>query len=64
MYPKETELPEYRNLKRLKLDQQFETVVVEEDPLVDHAEEFKKIFKPMKVKEFIIPKLKDLISRS
>lgn len=49
LYPKETELPEYRNLKRLKLDQQYETKVVEEEPLIDHAEEFKKIFKPLKV---------------
>jgi hypothetical protein len=64
LYPKETDLPEYKNLKRVKLENRGESLIVQEPAFMDYKSEFRKMFKPTTIKEKLIPRLTDIISKS
>jgi hypothetical protein len=64
LYPKETDLPEYKNLKRLKLESRGESLIVQEPAFMDYKTEFRKTFKPTTIQEKLIPRLRDIITKS
>lgn len=66
MYPKETELPDYRSLKRIKLNDNTGLPVIINDlaNFIDPVSLFKQKYNPEAVKVKIIPKLQEIVRQS